>query len=64
MTFESFADDTTGITEAKNSSITFFGINAISSITTVCAENPRLADELVANARIVDLFAKLISYLL
>jgi len=64
MTFESLAEDTTGITDAKNSLITFFGINAISSIIQIEHENPRDADDDVANALIVDLLAKVISYLL
>ena len=64
ITFEFFALDTTGITEAKNSSMTFFGMKAISSITRTDPENPLLADDEVAKALIVDMLEKVISALL
>jgi len=64
IAFEFLPEEITGITDAKNSSIIFVGMNAISSIITQFPEKPLLDDEPVANPFIVEPFENDISVLL
>ena len=57
IAFESFEDESTGNTEAMNSSATCFGMNAASSSTNRFAEKPRVPLEPVAKHLIVELFS-------
>ena len=53
----SFEDESTGNTEAMNSSATCFGMKAASSNTSKFAENPRVPLEPVAKHLMVELFS-------
>ena len=64
IAFESFEEESTGNTEAMNSSATCFGMKAASSNTSKLAENPRVPLEPVAKHLMVELFSNSMHYLL